>query len=380
MQRSPTTARLAGTALIACLSTAGVAPARQARAEDIAFRHVVIDADGPVNVWQKSVGDLNGDGRPDLIAGGQSSGGLVWYENPTWARHTIAPGGGHSTDAEAADVDRDGDDDLISLTTSAVKWYRNPDWKPHTIDKRGLHDIEVADFDGDGDVDAVARDQAEFGHHGDSLHFYRQDSPTSWSHRALAIPNGEGLCAADMDRDGDVDVVLERSWLENDGDVLGGSWTRHVYTTTWDYRSTFVAVGDVSGDGRPDVVLSPSELAGGTYRIAWFEQPADPKSQTWRERVVEDGVETVHHFVGAADLDGDGDTDIATAEMHQGKDPDEVKIYINRGNGRSWKKQVIGTAGSHSMRIVDVDGDGDVDLYGANHRGRKVELWENLTR
>lgn len=366
---------------VGCLLAAAAPGANVvARAAEIPFRYVLIDDDGPQDVWQKSTGDLNGDGRVDLIAGGRASGGLVWYENPEWTPHTIAPGGGHSTDGEVADVDRDGDNDLVSLTTSEIRWYENPGWKAHRIDVRRLHDLEVADFDGDGDVDLVARDQGEFGHRGDVLHFYRQDSPTRWTHRAVEIPNGEGLATADLDRDGDSDVVLEKHWLENTGDFFGGPIPRHVYTTSWTYSNAFVATGDVNGDGRLDVVLSPSELAGRTYRISWFEAPADPKSGNWAEHVVEDGVEAVHHFIGAADMDGDGDIDVATAEMHQGEDPDEVKIYVNGQRGRAWSKVVLATAGSHSMRLVDFDADGDVDLFGANHKGGKIELWENLTR
>jgi hypothetical protein len=96
--------------------------------------------------------------------------------------------------------------------------------------------------------------------------------------------------------------------------------------------------------------------------------------------VVDAPVETVHHFAGIADFDGDGLGDIATAEMHQGEDPDEVKIYLNAGAGETWRKVVLSTTGSHSMRIADLDGDGDMDLYGANWRGRAVEWWENLRK
>jgi len=64
--------------------------------------------------------------------------------------------------------------------------------------------------------------------------------------------------------------------------------------------------------------------------------------------------------------------------MQQGADPDEVSVHLNRGAGRKWSKNVLSTNGSHSMRIVDVDGDGRPDLYGANWRGsRVVELWRN---
>jgi hypothetical protein len=65
--------------------------------------------------------------------------------------------------------------------------------------------------------------------------------------------------------------------------------------------------------------------------------------------------------------------------MHQGRDPDEVKIYLNNGNGKAWEKLVLGDNGSHSMRLVDIDNDGDIDLFGANWSGdyQAIEIWEN---
>src|SRR3990167_4468416 len=92
-------------------------------AGEIPFNHVVIDNNGPADIWQKTTGDLNGDGRIDLIAGGRASGGLVWYENPDWTKRTIVSGGGSDTDAEVADVDGDGDNDIVSLTYSEIRWY-----------------------------------------------------------------------------------------------------------------------------------------------------------------------------------------------------------------------------------------------------------------
>jgi hypothetical protein len=346
--------------------------------EDLSFTHQVIDDGGPVDPWQKITGDMNGDGQIDLLAGGRSSGGLHWYESPSWTRHEIAPGGGHSTDGETADVDGDLDLDVVSVTTSSLVWYENPGWAETTIESRTLHDVEVADFDGDGDVDAVARNQGAFSGSGDALHFYAQQSPTSWTHRAVTIPNGEGLLVVDIDDDGDDDVVVPGRWYENTGDILSGPWTEHVYTSDWNHHSGYVAAGDFDGDGRLDIVLSPSELAGETYRIAWFQAPVDRTSSGWAEQVVEADVEAVHHFVGAADFDGDGNLDVATAEMHQGDDPDEVKVYLNGSSGTSWTKVVVATTGSHSMRVVDANGDGFFDLFGANHQGDTVELWTNV--
>jgi hypothetical protein len=344
------------------------------------FTYVLVDGNGPEGIWLKTVGDVNGDDLLDLVAGGVGSGGLVWYENPDWTKHVVDPGGGFSTDGEMVDVDNDGDNDLVILTTSDIRWYENPGWEMHGIEDRVLHDVEVADFDGDGKVDLVARNQGEFGGQGDELHFYRQSTPTSWQHRSVSTADGEGLTVADIDRDNDLDVVVNGRWHENTRDILNGAWTAYPYTASYDHPNAYVSSGDINGDGRTDIVLAPAELEGGTYRISWFEAPANPRSPNWTEHIVEDDVETVHHFVGAADMDNDGDVDIASAEMQQGTNPDEIKVYFNEdGDGTVWTKQVIRNTGSHSMRLLDFDGDGDMDLYGANWQGDQVELFENLT-
>lgn len=350
-----------------------------AEPEPGAYSHVVIDDKGPRDPWGKSIGDINGDGLPDLIVGGRAGGGLVWYENPTWRKHVIAADGEFSTDHEVADVDGDGRKDVVSLSVSSLVWFRNPDWKMTLIDNQSLHDIEVADLDGDGRVDIVGRGQSAFGGGGDRVLIYMQRAEGGWDKRSYAVPPGEGLKIADLDQDNRADIVINGVWLRNPG-LRHREWSLLRYTSSWTWPHTTVDVGDINGDGRPDIVLAPSEHGGARYRIAWFEAPTDITAK-WSEHVIEDNVEAVHHFVGIADFDHDGRGDVVSAMMHQGRAPQEIKIYLNQGGGQAWTKQVIATTGSHNMRVVDIDNDGDPDLFGANWSGRHqpVELWVNRT-
>lgn len=363
----------------------------------VRFELLTLDAT-MVNPWLKTTGDLDGDGRADIVVGAARRGGLVAFLNrfPLWERQVIDPEHRFSTDGEVADLDGDGRQDLVVLTLGpdTVTWYQRGEsgWTPRILARQTWHDLEVADFDGDGRPDVVGRNQREWpakddaGNHLRFLWQKRQGAGIAWEESSLDCPAGEGLLAVDLDRDGDPDIITNGAWFENLGQRR---WKAHAFARPedWSHPNAFIASGDFNGDRRPDLALSPSEIKGGRYRIVWFEAPADPRQDGWRAHFVVPDVETVCHFVGAADFDGDGRVDLAYAQMPQGADPDAVRVLFNRGKQSggewtdTWERLTISDAGSHSMRILDADGDGAPDLFGANWnaegRDETVKLWLN---
>jgi len=378
-------------ASLTLVATLGAAPAGE-----LSFRHVVVDAQNPADPHCKAAGDIDGDGRPDLLAASASGGGLYWYRYPSWTKHRIADGS-FTTDMAVGDVDGDGHLDIVIPNDAGLIWYRNPrgaggdpaagPWPAHTIHEDGarMHDVELGDLDGDGRLDVVTRHQSGFGKRmGNQIHLWRQNSPNSWSHRAFSCPHGEGLKLADIDGDGRLDVVIGGRWYRNPGDILKGEWTEHRYLDSeafdahWTNGDVVVAVGDLNGDGRPEILLSPSE---GTGRLSWFEAPKDPRKPEWREHVIEERLDHAHGL-GIADMDGDGQRDIVVAKMHQATPPQEVRLYRNQGKGKAWAKQVVATTGSHNIVLVDIGGTGRIDIFGANWNNQSptkgaLDLWLN---
>lgn len=351
-------------------------------AGELSFQRVEVDANPPRNPWYKILGDIDGDGRLDIIVGGQD-GPLVWYAYPNWMKRQIAARGWAGVKGEAADLDGDGDTDIVM---GGVVWFRNPrigggDWTMLRIDSQKAHDVEVADLDLDGKADVVGRDQSAFGGAGNAIHVYRQVDRATWAKRTLACPHGEGLKLGDIDRDGDPDIIIGGRWYENDAHPVNGAWTEHIYTTADFDPDSKVALADLNGDGRLDIVLAPAELAGQTNKIAWYQAPPDPKSRDWAEHIIVPHVETVIHGLAAADFDHDGHVDLAYSRMHQGADPDEVCVMRNLERGRSWRKLVLSTNGSHDLVVGDIDGDGAPDIVGANWSGPRqpIEWWRNTS-
>ena len=172
-----------------------------------------------------------------------------------------------------------------------------------------LHDIEVVDLDGDGKLDIVGRNQETTGN---KLYFWRQKSLGSWVKSTINLPeSGEGLLAVDITRDGKVDIAVGKYWFKNNSSKGALNFTRYTYNLGAE-KNAFIAAGRINKDNRIDLAVSPSEPRGRFGDIAWYRAPADP-TNTWTKVLIQGHVETVHHFIGVADFDGDGDNDVATA-------------------------------------------------------------------
>lgn len=327
--------------------------------------------------------DIDGDGDIDLAGSALTAGEIVWWENVdgygfSWEKHIVDRTFTGASSVAAADMDGDGDIDLVGAAKTLyggndVVWWENDDgsggsWTYHRVSGSfaGAHAACPADMDGDGDLDIVAasiyRDEISWWENLDG-------QGLEWGTRVVAgsFDGAWTIHCGDIDGDGDVDVVGgafyadDVAWFEN-VDSSGGVWTRHDLNTDFD-GAYFVHTFDIDGDGDLDV-LGAASLAGS---VVWWENTA----AGFIQHLIAGDINGPLCVYGC-DFDGDGDGDVLVASFHS----DEVVLYLN--DGGTWVGVTIdnGFDGAFAVSAGDMDGDGDLDAVGAAMNADAVAWWD----
>jgi dienelactone hydrolase len=359
--------------------------------DDVAFRRHVLNAESEFSAC--AVIDVDHDGRPEIVSG------QYCYEPPDWQRHTIREvqlirGRYDDYSNLPLDVNGDGWMDLVSCNyrSSSLYWVRNPGetdslWSNHVIDTPGPSETgRLADIDGDGQLDVlpsgtkfaawyevVMNDTAA----GEKRpHWIRHDLPEQ------LIAHGVGC--GDINGDGRDDLVNPRGWAEAPEDPRTGRWIWHGEFNLHRDVGLPILVVDVDNDGDNDLVWGRGHDTG----LYWTEQTRSPDAQrVWVRHAIDTSWSQAHSIM-LADIDGDDRQDLVAGKRymgHDGKDPgeyDPLAIYWYRfcQDTKTWERHLVSWGDDCGFdldpKCADVDQDGDVDIVAPARSG--LFLLENL--
>ncbi len=322
-------------------------------------------------------------------AAGPTSGDKV---TGVWQTNTITTLVEQPRSVYAADMDNDGDMDVLSASSRAdpngppntfasIDWYENDgneNFMTHVIttDVDRPFTVYAADVNGDGNMDVLSASRADNrivwhennGVAGTGRVFTSHDITTGTA-SPLLTNGATSVYVVDVDNDGDMDVLSASTrddriaWYENDGSE---NFTPHDITIGGADNPRSVYTADIDGDGDMDV-LSASNADD---KIAWYENDGSENFITHDITTNADGAESVY----AADVDGDGDMDVLSAS---GND-DKIAWYENDGSENFITHDITTNAdGAESVYAADVDGDGDMDVLSASADDDRIAWYEN---
>jgi hypothetical protein len=326
-----------------------------------------------------AVTDVNRDGTLDIVSGES------WYQGPAWTKRPFRSLGYSSGYIDAfsdlaVDVDEDGFPDIVTVSWFArrIAWWRNPGkgtgpWAEATIDSGFPVEFAIlADIDNDGQARELL---PQSGDAKAPLAWYEAVKGTWKKHVVSPQSYGHGIGAGDVNGDKRVDILTPKGWFEAPADPRSSAWVLRAEWTESAHLGFLHAI-DVNDDARPDILTS----AGHDYGVFWLERTA---TGGWTRRTIDDSWSQAHASA-LVDLNGDGRRDFVTGKRfmaHNGRDPGEkeplgVYWYESRkvaDGGVEWIRHLVDyggrLGGGMQIPVVDLDGDGDLDLVCAGKSG-----------
>jgi hypothetical protein len=344
-----------------------------------------LDEDGDLDAWI-----ANGDNTPDQVQ--LNDTGLFAVEGSSI-------GAAESKAVAVGDIDDDGDLDVcVANYTSPWRVYLNlggaQGGLPGSFSDSGVEyandaslGIALGDLDGDGDLDAwianVGPDKVVLNQGG-----AQQGGLGAFLDSGQSLGNGDSRFVAlgDLDGDGDLDSWVactsgqpNRVWWNNGGSQGGAMGTFSDSGQALGASSSLkILLEDFDGDGDLDAwVVNCCYEANRLWLNAGGAQGGTPGVYFDSGQSLGAGA---NHGASAGDVDGDGDLDVLLShDVGQSN-----RLWLNQGGLQGGvlgvfedSGQALGGGNSYDVSLADLDADGDLDAWFANHFGQGDEIWLN---
>lgn len=365
---------------------------------EVRFQKIVVDK--TFRSEGVAVGDVNRDGKLDILAGD------VWYAAPDWKMFEIRPVGqydgakGYSQCFAnfAQDINGDGrvDSIIIGYPGEPCRWYENPKnkpghWKERIVVNSACNETPMmVDLLGDGRPVLLfaVRPQGIM-----AWFSIPKDLESQWDMHVIAGPNApgterysHGLGAGDINGDGRNDVLFTNGWWEAPQDRTKTNWTFH--PANLGPGCADMLVYDIDGDGDNDVITSSAH----NYGIWWFEQLPPSDGSQFKQHVIFDKF-SQPHAIRLVDMNGDGIKDLVTGKRyfaHMGKDPGEYEPAVlywfelrrpQKGAVEFVPHKIDDDSGvGTQFEVIDLNADGKFDIASSNKKGVHVFLQPPASR
>ncbi len=340
-----------------------------------ALRAAISYADGPATgvPYSAAIGDLTGDGKNDIVVTNDAAGVAVLVNNGdgTFAMPALYQANQHPQAVALGDLNGDGKTDVVvadSMSNDVIVYFNNG---TGTITQsmayavgmqpgdNGADAVVIRDFNGDGknDIAVAAANGANV-----LLNMGNGVFPqTAAVYAAGTRP--AGIASADFNGDGKPDLVVANGGSPNVSVFLNkgdgsGTFNAAVNYATTGTSPVNVDVGDLNGDGKPDIAVATLQGAGG---VTVFLNKGDG-SGTFPTTVNVDANDPGPTGVAIGDIDGDGKNDVVIANNNNGL------VYVVRNLGGNMfdvpQRWAVG-AFAYDVHIGDL-GNGHPDIVATN--------------